>query len=63
MPLISFPKAWKRRFFLIIICSLCMVSRERVCLFFISINLFIRFYIVGYCEEVGALSGQIVFKE
>lgn len=62
MPLISFPKAWKRRFFLIIICSLCMVSRERVCLFFISINLFIRFYIVGYCEEVGSLFSQTIVK-
>lgn len=62
MPLISFPKAWKRRFFLIIICSLCMVSRERVCLFFISFNLFIHFYIVGYCEEVISHISQIIFK-
>ena len=39
-----------------------MVSRERVCLFFISINLFIRFYIVGYCEEVGSLFGKTIVK-
>ena len=62
MPLISFPKAWKRQFFLIIIYSLCMVSRERVCLFFISFNLFIHFYIVGYCEEVISHISQIIFK-
>ena len=59
MPLISFPKAWKRQFFLIIIYSLRMVSRERVCLFFISFNLFIHFYIVGYCEEVISHISQI----